>query len=146
MPPTDSKAWIDHTKAVSLGAEILSQHYATVTLIPQGNGKYSFDMRCENGQRGSRTDGTWTLTLAGTSGVLKTVTQYCKIERGEFETSHKVTNYHQDLDLSAVIEQVTDVGFSVKGTWYPPRATRPPQQQPVLGDPYRQPGQPVGQN
>lgn len=133
--------WPDHSKPVRIGVDIAPQHFGVFTITPKGNGHFSLDLRCENGQRGSRTDGTLHLVFLGGSQELKTADQYCRVDRNEFDPKQEFKNYHQDLDLSGVIDKITHIKISAKATWYPPQRNQPPRPRPP-GDQFRQPGQP----
>jgi hypothetical protein len=125
MPNPNTADWTDHSKPILIGVDLLPQHFATIRITPKGGGKFDFDMRCENGQRGSKTDGTFVLQFLAGDQTLAVYQQYCRVDRPEFVGSQQVKNFHQDLDLSRVIDKITKVRMSATARWTPPQP-RPP--------------------
>ncbi|MGJ4907621.1 hypothetical protein ACQR10_27360 [Bradyrhizobium sp. HKCCYLRH2060] len=129
MPSPNFANWPDHTKTIRLGSDIpnTSQHYATFTVTPKGNGKFSIDLRAENGQRGSKTDGTFILTFLAGDREIKTVSQYVRIDRQELTLRHQVTEVHlDDVDLGSDEPSITRIRVDAVGRWTPPERRQPP--------------------
>jgi hypothetical protein len=129
MPSPNFANWTDHTKTIRLGSDIphTSQHYATFTVTPKGNGKFAIDLRAENGQRGSKTDGTFTLSFLAGDREVKAISQYVRIDRQEFTFHHQVKEIHlEDVDLGSDEPSITRIRVDAVARWTPPDNRQPP--------------------
>lgn len=127
MKNPDTYPWPDRTKPIDHGVDLRSQNYASVVIAPKGNGLFEAHWTCQNGRRGSSNDGRYKVEFMQGNTVLGEDTQDCHIPRSEVQFGHirhgQPMHY---LDLSRIVDSITDIRMSVKEIDAPPRDWKSP--------------------
>jgi hypothetical protein len=115
MPNPNTVAWLDHSKSIRPGADSSPQHFALALIQPKNGGKYDVTWTCENGQRGSGHDATYTIEFMHNDEVLASEPKECHLGRSEVQfKQRREIDPPKEVDLSRVIDRVTGVRISAK--------------------------------
>lgn len=118
MPPKERKPWVDHSSPPpGLGSEYASQHFSTVGFALLPNSHLEVIHRCESGDFHNGTDGWLVLRFFNGDQLLGTRIQECHTPRKQNGSQNQIKLIKEDLDLSAVISQITAVEYEfIHGT------------------------------
>ena len=110
MPNPDIKPFTDHSKPISLKAEAAPEHFAIVWVVPQGAGRFTINIKCENEHARERTDAIFYVEFRAGDEILYHFSKECHLPPKK--TGPQQTQLLTDtVDLSQVIEGVSNVRF-----------------------------------